>query len=56
MFTVYLVMFIIASLISIIWVRGVDKEIQYRKENPDYKPGEGWLDWDDDNAHTENQI
>jgi hypothetical protein len=36
------------------WANGIDKETQYKKDNPDYKSGEGWLDWDD--AHTENEI
>jgi hypothetical protein len=39
-------MFVITAIISYLWVRGIDKETEYRKKNPDYKPGEGWLDWD----------
>jgi hypothetical protein len=54
MWKVYLVMFVVSAVISWLWVRGIDKQIQYKKENPDTKEGDGWLDWD--NAHTENEL
>ena len=35
--------FILATIVSIFWVRGID----YMKENhPEYK-GDGWMDWDE---------
>jgi hypothetical protein len=39
-------MFCITVSISILWVRGIDNVIKYKKENPDYKETDGWLDWD----------
>ena len=54
MWIVFGIMFIITAGISWLWVRGIDKEMEYRKQNPDYKPGEGWLDWDQ--AHTEGEL
>jgi len=49
-----MITFIIASIISVIWVIGISKETEYRKDNPDYNPNAGWLDWD--TAHTEGEI
>ena len=54
MWKVYLTMFIITAVVSFLWVLAIDREIEYEKENPDYKPGGGWLDWDE--AHTEGEI
>ena len=56
MWKVYLLMFSVTALISWLWVRAIDKQIQYKKENPDYKESEGWLDWDCDKAHTETEL
>lgn len=53
---VFIVMFLITVCIAWVWANGIDNELKYRKENPDYKPGEGWLDWDCDKAHTEGEI
>ena len=52
MWKVYLFEFLVTLVISILWVRNIDKMMT---ENPDYK-GEDFLDWDDDKTHTENQI
>jgi hypothetical protein len=49
-------MFIITALVSWFWVSAIDREIRHEQENPDYKPGEGWLDWDDDANHTEGPL
>ena len=54
MIIVFIVMFLITAVIAWLWVNGIDRETEYRKQNPDYKPGEGWLDWDQ--AHTEGEI
>ena len=54
MWKVYLAMFLITAVISWLWVRGIDRQMKYKKENPDAKESEGWLDWD--NAHTENEL
>jgi hypothetical protein len=48
MWKVYLLMFAVISIISYLWVRGID----YMKENhPDYR-GEDWLTWDEDDKNT----
>ena len=52
MWKVYLFEFITVVIVSLIWVRSIDKMMS---EHPDYK-GEDFLEWDDDKAHTENQI
>lgn len=54
MWKVYLIMFVITAIISYLWARSIDRENTYRKENSDYKPGEGWLDWDEN--HTEGEL
>jgi hypothetical protein len=54
MWKVYLAMFLITAVISWLWVRGIDRQMKYKKENPDTNESEGWLDWD--NAHTENEL
>lgn len=41
-------MFLITTIISIIWVYLIDKQVTYKKENPDYNETDGWLDWDID--------
>ena len=46
----------VTTIISILWVCGIDKQIQYKKENPDTNESEGWLDWDCDKVHTEGDI
>ena len=56
MWKVYLAMFVITAVISLLWVLAIDREIQHEKENPDYKPDEGWLDWDQDQSHTEGEL
>ena len=56
MWIVFTTMFIITAAISWLWVRGIDKQIQYKKENPDYNENEGWLDWDCETAHTEGEL
>ena len=54
MWKVYLIMFVVTVIISYLWANAIEKESEYRKKNPDYNPGEGWLDWDDN--HTEGEI
>ena len=54
MFISFLIMLFISTVISIAWAISIHKETEYRKQNPDYKPGEGWLDWDE--PHTEGEI
>jgi hypothetical protein len=49
-------MFIVTAIISWLWVRGIDNQMKYQKQNPDYNPNEGWLDWDDDKATTEGGL
>ena len=46
----------VTSIISFVWVSLIDKQMKYQKENPDYNPSEGWLDWDDNKATTEGKI
>lgn len=54
MWIVYLGMFIVTAVVSWLWVTAIDREITHRENNPDYKPGEGWLDWDE--SHTEGEL
>jgi len=35
-----------ATIISSLWVRGIDRAIQYEQEHPDADPDAGWLNWD----------
>jgi hypothetical protein len=56
MWIVYLLMFVITALISYLWATGIDKMTEYQKENPDYDPKKGWLDWDDDKSTTEGEL
>jgi hypothetical protein len=49
-------MFLVTVLISWLWARGIDKQMKYKKENPDHNESEGWLDWDDDKVHTEDTL
>lgn len=51
---VFIVMILITGAIAWLWTNGIDNELRYRKENLNYKSGEGWLDWD--TAHTEGEI
>ena len=44
MWIVYLLMFIVVAVISILWVNSITN---MQKNHPDYK-GEDWLDWDED--------
>jgi hypothetical protein len=44
MWKVYLLMFIVVLVISILWVNAITN---MQKNHPDYK-GEDWLDWDED--------
>ena len=41
-----IISFIIATIISLFWVRGIDRAIQYEQEHPDAEKNAGWLDWD----------
>ena len=47
-------MFLITAILSWLWVSGIDNQMKYQKDNPNYNPSEGWLDWD--TAHTEGEI
>jgi len=42
-----IISFIIATIISFFWVRGIDEAIQYEQEHPDADKNAGWLDWDE---------
>lgn len=53
MWIVYLIMFVIVGIISYFWVRGIDKMIEYQKENPDYK-GQEFLDFESDYEKKNN--
>jgi hypothetical protein len=44
MWKVYLLMFIVVLVISILWVNAITN---MQKNHPDYK-GEDWLDWNED--------
>ena len=44
MWKVYLLMFIVVLVISILWVNAITN---MQKNHPDYK-GEDWLDWGED--------
>jgi hypothetical protein len=44
MWKVYLLMFIVVVVVSILWVNAITN---MQKNHPDYK-GEDWLDWDED--------
>lgn len=52
MWKIYLFEFIAVLIVSIIWVRSIDKMMS---EHPEYK-GEDFLNWDDDKVHTEDKI
>jgi peptidoglycan/LPS O-acetylase OafA/YrhL len=56
MWIAFAIMFIITALISWLWVRGIDNQMKYQKQNPDHNPSEGWLDWDDNKATTEGGL
>jgi hypothetical protein len=56
MWQVYLIMFIITAVISILWVRGIDNMDKFQKENPDTNLKQGWLDWDDNKVNTEGDL
>jgi hypothetical protein len=40
-----IIVIFVASIISILWVSGIDNHIKYKKEHPNHKDS-GWLDWD----------
>lgn len=42
MWKVYLLMFVVVLIVSVLWVNGITN---MQKNHPDYK-GEDWLDWD----------
>ena len=44
MWKVYLLMFIVVLVVSILWVNGITN---MQKNHPNYK-GEDWLDWGED--------
>lgn len=54
MWIVFTVMFIITVGISWLWATAIDKQIEYKKQHPEYNESKGWLDWDE--AHTEGEI
>ena len=47
MATVIIIQVIIATIVSLFWVRGIDRAIQYEQEHPDADKNAGWLDWDE---------
>lgn len=56
MWVAILIVLVISGIISWIWVGAIDKQIKYKKENPEYNEKEGWLDWDCNNSHTESDF
>ena len=56
MWKVYLGEFMIVLIVSILWVRSIDKHTKFKNENPNHNDNEGWLDWDCDKAHTEHEL
>ena len=60
-----IITFVVTTIISIMWVIGIDNAEEYRKKNPAYK-GHEFLNWDDEkdelvknenfdhSAHTED--
>jgi len=62
MFVVFLVMFVVAAVISWFWVKGIDN---MHKNHPDYKGDDflhtsagrdHWDDWDDNTVHAEGDF
>jgi Na+/citrate or Na+/malate symporter len=47
-----IITFIVTVLIAIVWANGINK---MKEQYPDYK-GEDFLNWDDNNAHTEDDF
>jgi hypothetical protein len=45
-------MFLVTVAISWLWVSGIDN---MKEKHPDYK-GHDFLDWNDDDNHTEGQL
>ena len=39
---------VVSSIISVMWVIGIDNAEEYRKKNPTYK-GHEFLNWDEEN-------
>jgi hypothetical protein len=56
MITFFIIMFAFVALLTYAWVRGIDGAIKHKEENPNTNMSEGWLDWDEDKAHTEDKI
>ena len=54
MVLVFTVMLIVTVSISWLWATAIEKQAQFKKENPDYNESEGWLDWDEN--HTEGDF
>lgn len=54
MVLLFVTMFLVTAVISVLWVKGIDNQTKYQKQNPEHNPTEGWLDWD--TAHTEGQL
>lgn len=47
MIVAIIISFILATIVSSLWVRGIDRAIQYEQEHPDANKNAGWLDWDE---------
>ena len=47
MATVIIIQVIIVIIVSLLWVRGIDRAIQYEQDHPDADKNAGWLDWDE---------
>ena len=47
MIAALIISFILATIVSFFWVRGVDRAIQYEQDHPDADKNAGWLDWDE---------
>ena len=47
MATVIIIQVIIVIIVSLFWVRGIDRAIQYEHDHPNADKNAGWLDWDE---------
>ena len=54
MILLFVTMFFVTAIISVLWVRVIDNQMTYQKENPESKSSYEWPDWD--TAHTEDQL
>jgi hypothetical protein len=41
-----IVTLVVTTPIAWLWASAIDKQTQYKKQNPNYNEKQGWLDWD----------